>query len=149
VALRAACQPTGRTSTEFYHHLDQLPRGEAAIRFQLPAIGGLQDGQEQAFAPVLALFFQLCIVGEPEKSMAVRHAYSPPHATPPPQAAPAGVEKFGEYYIPPSPVPLLMSPETMTAPAFSDPWQTEPPASPNPHRLRAISDIRPVLVEFA
>lgn len=66
-----------------------------------------------------------------------------------PAASPAAVaeQKLGEYFIPPTPVPTLMTPETMTLPSFPDPWRAEPKAAPNPNRFRAISDIRAALVE--
>src|SRR5690606_25138577 len=68
LAIQAVCEPVGRTSLLMYHHLEQLPRGENVVRFRLPPIGKLQDREGQPFSGVLPLFFQICIVGEPEKT---------------------------------------------------------------------------------
>lgn len=155
VAIQAACEPAGRTCTVLYHHLDHLPRGDGTIRFQLPAIGELQNREGEPFAGVLPIFLQVCIVGEPEKASrsvldgpATRPSHCLPRATPSSPPPRFVKQKLGERFIPPSPTPTLMTPETMVFPSFPDPWQAEPTASPNPNRLRSISDIRAVLVEI-
>lgn len=154
VAIQAACEPAGRTSKVLYYHLDHLPRGENSIRFALPPIGDLQNRDEEPYAGVLPIFFQVCIVGEPEKARrtvlegpATWPSHCLPGATPvapPPQML---EQKLGERFIPSSPTSTLMTPETMEFPSFPNPWQPEPKASPNPNRFRSVSDIRAVLVE--
>lgn len=57
--------------------------------------------------------------------------------------------KLGERFIPPVPVPTLMTPETMVAPSYPTAWHPEPESGPDPNRIRAISDIHAVLVEVA
>ena len=153
VAIQAACEPASGTSMVLYHHLDHLPRGDGTIRFSFPPIGELQDHQGAPFAGVLPLFFQLCIVGEPEKSCrtvspgpATRPGHLLPRATPAPPPPPIQ-QKLGAHYVPPSLDPTLMTPETMALPPLVSPSQYVPQAGPNPNRLRAISDIRAVLVE--
>lgn len=154
VAIQAACEPAGLASIAMYHHLSQLPRGEVTIRFQLPPIGKLQNREGQPFSGVLPIFFQLCIVGEPEKTFpTVPHEPTPhpghyqPPATPIAPPPPFAKQRLGERFIPPSPTPTLMTPEAIALSSFPDPWQIEPKAAPNPHRFRGISDIRAALVE--
>ncbi len=159
VAIQAVCEPAGRTSMVLYHHLHHLPRGEDSIPFRLLPIDDLRNREGQPFAGLLPIFFQIGIVGEPEKTnRSVLHgpANRPGHflpqrtpADPPPEFV---KQKLGERYVPPSPTPTLMTPETMTLHPFSpfpDPWPPEPKASPNKHRFRSISDIRAVLVEIS
>lgn len=155
VALQAACEPAGQTSATLYHHLDHLPRGEHTNRFQFPPINALQNRDRQPFVGVLPIFFQLCIVGEPEKDRptvphgpGTRPGHLLPRAPQPHRPLQDTQQKLGEQFIPPSPTPTLMTPETMTLPSFPDPWRAEPKASSNPNRLRAISDIRAILVEI-
>lgn len=154
LAIRAACEPAGRASKALYHHLDGVPRGEGSVRFLLAPIGDLRDRQGQPFGGVLPLFFQLCIVGEPEKTSpatpfgpSTHLGHLLPRAPQPPMHAPPLPQMLGEPFIPPSPMPTLMSAETMSFPSHADAWPPVTQASPAPPRFRAISDIRAVLVQ--
>lgn len=154
LALVVVCEPPGRTNVVLYHHLEQLAQGEGEVRFQLPSITQLRNRQGSPFSGVLPLFFQICIVGEPEKTSQTSLSGPgtwPAHGTPltkpivpPPQLV---KQKLGEQFTPPVPIPTLMTPATMVAPLFPIPWHPEPDSGPNPNRIRAISDIHAVLVE--
>jgi hypothetical protein len=155
LAIQAACEPAGGNSMVLYHHLHDLPRGAGTIRFQFPPIGELKNGEGQPFVGVLPIFFQICIVGEPEKTsrsvpggptMQPGH-FLPPAKPVPPPPPPFIKQKLGDRFTPPSPTSTLMTPQTMTFPSFPDPWQPEPKAPPNPNRFRSISDIRAAIVE--
>jgi hypothetical protein len=154
LALVAVCEPPGRMNVLLYYHLNHLAQGEGEMRFQLPVMDKLRNREGGPFTGVLPLFFQINIVGEPEKGAktapgtpAQAHR-SPPisHAGAPP---PVVRQKIGEPFIPTSPPPTLMTPATMVPPSFPAPWSQEAESRPNPNRLRAISDIHAVLVEIA
>lgn len=154
LALVAVCEPPGRTNVVLYHHMEQLAQGEGEVRFQLPSMIELRNRNGGPFTGVLPLFFQICIVGEPEK--AVRSALGvpgPAHGSPETMhfgsPHPVVQQKFGEPFILASPPPALMTPETMVAFSFPDPGSPEADTRPNPNRLRAVSDICVVLVEIA
>jgi hypothetical protein len=153
LAIVAVCEPPGRTNTVLFHHLDQLTQGQGEVHFQLPPMHELRNQQGSHFTGVLPIFFQMCIVGEPEKTVPSALGFSDPaHRSP--QLAPFGAppqvvqQKLGEPFVPTSPLPTLMTPETMVAPSFSDPCSPAANSSPNPSRLRVISDIQAVLVEI-
>jgi hypothetical protein len=155
LAIQAACEPAGWTCVVLYHHLDGVPRGEGTVRFLMPPPDDLRDRQGRPFAGVLPLFFQVCIVGEPEKACravplgpASLPGYLPPQAIQPPKHTLASVPKLGEPFLLPSPMPTLMTPETIRFSSPAGPWPEEPEAGPNRVRFRAISDIRAVLVEI-
>jgi len=156
LAIQAVCEPVGRSNLLMYHHLEQLTRGKNVVRFRLPPIGKLQDREGQPFSGVLPLFFQICIVGEPEKTSQTSLngpgtglAHGMPLTTPIVPPAQIAKQKLGERFVPPVPIPTLMTPETLVAPSFPTPWHPEPDSGPNPNRIRAISDIHAVFVEVA
>lgn len=153
LAIVAVCEPPGRTNVVLYHHLEQLAQGDGEVRFQLPSMNELRNRDGAPFTGVLPLFFQICIVGEPEKTARSTlgvpgPAHRSPQATSSETPLPVARQKIGESFNPTSPPPTLMTPETIGVPSFSDPGSPEADSRPNPNRLRAVSDIHAVLVEI-
>jgi hypothetical protein len=155
LAIQMVCESGGRTTMALYHHLVSLPRGAGTVHFSLSPVDGLRDHEGQPFAGILPFFFQLCIVGEPEKvrpagPMGGPSGHGPgwPTGAQTPIPAPPIKRKLGERFVAPSPTPTLMSPATMAAATSPNPWAPVPRAAADRSRFRSISDIRAVLVEL-
>jgi hypothetical protein len=154
VAIQAACEPPGQASTQVYQHFDRLPRGKGILHFRLPPLGELSGRHGEPFAGAALLFFQLYLVGEPERESAAMSSQlgtGPGQFAPPPFAPSTASTKpvrLGEPWVAPTPLPLFLSPETLAREEVAAAGPQLPEQGPNLHRLRAISDIRAVLVEI-
>lgn len=160
LAVQVVCEPPGRNSTTLYHHFDRLSQGEGTLHFTLSPISTVGDPfgvrEAQAFEGVIPLFVQIGIVGEPEASSILHGPGIPeppvfmhPHPLPPlPIAFPVVRQPLGEPFVPPSPLPSRMTPDTMSFPPRQDAQPLVPLAAPS-GRFRTISDIGVVLVQFA
>lgn len=146
VALQATCEPAGCTSMVLHYHFDGLTRGEGTIRFWMPAISELRDSDGQRFRGVLPLFFQLCIYREPAKASRSHSGIVQPMAgQQSPQ--PANARTLGVPLSLPSPMPTLVTPETMALQHQAEGWRPGSVGSDDEPAFRAISDIRAVLVD--
>lgn len=153
LAVQAVCSSPGSNSVILYHHFDQLPRGEDVLRFSLPPLTDLKDSAGRPFAGLLAMFIQIGIVGEPETNSKLNSnglpkapTYGQPAPVHPNMSTPGAMvqQRLGEHFVPPSPVPSLMTPDTMNFPPRSNAVPLPPLMEPS-HRFRAISDVAGVL----
>lgn len=155
LAIQAVCEPPGRNNTVFFHHLFRLPQGEGAIQFSLSPLGDLKDQTNDPFVGALPLFFQMVLIGEPEKEPPEPASNKPWHShgyRPPPPPLPAKKNVLGEPFVIASPIPAVVTTDSLkpfppmpVRPSIHAP-HVAPPA-PDPQRFRAVSDIRAVLVE--
>jgi hypothetical protein len=156
MAIQVVCQPAGKNNMTLFHHLDHLPKGENSLRFTLPPLTDLRDRQGELFSGVVPLFIQIGIVGEPEANSTLPTFTTPKLPTLPkqfgmqpqiPVPGPPVQQRLGEHFIPPTPVPTLMTPDTMSFPPRLD-LEPPSPTAPSTNRFRSVSDIRAVLVEI-
>jgi hypothetical protein len=156
LAVQVVCESPGGNSVILYHHFDHLPRGKDTLRFSLPPPTDLKDNAGRPLAGLLPLFIQIGIVGEPEANSKLNSNGLPkaptigqPAPVHPSMSMPGAMvqQRLGEHFVPPLPVPSIITPDTMNFPPRPN---AEPLAlSPEPaHRFRAISDISAVLVQI-
>jgi hypothetical protein len=156
LAVQVVCEAPGSNSVILCHHFGHLPRGEDTLRFSLPPLIDLKDSEGRPFAGLLPLFIQIGIVGEPEANSKLNSnglPKAPTFGQPPPvhpsMSMPGAMvqQRLGEHFVPPSPVPSLMTPDTMNFPPRPNAEPLPPLMEPS-HRFRAISDISAVLVQI-
>lgn len=155
LAIQVACGPSGSTNVRLFHHFLTLPHGERALRFSLPTPEFLLRPEPELAGP-LPMFVQIGIMGEPESNAPV--GPNSPGAmlvslglpsTRPPQPERYHKPRLGEQFTPPTPTPLLMTPEAIAIACQAGLIASPPPTDPPGLRFRGISDIRAVLVEIA
>jgi hypothetical protein len=142
LAIHVTCEPPGRASMTLYSYPPALHPPAGAIRFSCSSLGDMPDRDGVRFAGAVPLFFRVFTADEP-----VRPAVAAPHVAPIHGSHTPATSWPHHVPLPPtSGLPSIkpVMPAHMPFPPTYDPGV---PVVPNTTEVRAISDIRAVLVD--